>query len=453
MTISQAIVATHRFGLGPRPGELESALADPGGWVNNQIGKYSVPSFHGSKEILDLQTQSRVARSSQDQDLQRELTQKLRVATLEDASARIRLAIESETPFSERLVHFWSNHFAISLDKAAVAGIGGSFEAEAIRPNIFGRFEDLLMASSKHPGMLLYLDNAQSIGPDSRRGSRSERGLNENLAREILELHTLGVNGGYSQDDVTSFAKVITGWTVANQQLPERFVEQQGSFAYLDLAHEPGSQRVLGKTYRQSGIEQGEAVLKDLAIHPQTAEHIATKLARHFIQDDPPQRVIDALSNSFLQTGGDLSVLYKSLLAQDEIWAAQRQKYRAPFEWMVSVLRAVGYTNLPVASTQRADRQLNTSLETLGQSTWRPGSPAGWPDTADRWTSPDSLGKRIEWANTLAQQIGSNLPANRFLQTQYGTQVSADLAKAVSRAESNEQALVMAIMAPDSLRR
>jgi uncharacterized protein (DUF1800 family) len=451
MTISKAIVATHRFGLGPRPGDLDFVKSDPQAWLLNQIGQKSSIAFLASAEVLNRQAQNRQARQNQDEELSQRLTRQLALAHISDAATRIRHSITTDTPFAERLVHFWSNHFAISADKAAVSGIGGSFEGEAIRPNIFARFEDLLMASTKHPGMLLYLDNAQSTGPNSRGGSRSGRGLNENLAREILELHTLGVNGGYSQEDVTNFAKVITGWSVATGPAAERFGEIEGSFAYLELAHEPGDHRVLGRNYRQSGIAQGEAVLKDLAAHPKTAEHIATKLARHFISDDPPPSAVAAISKSFLDSGGDLSTVYKTLLHLDEVWDEERLKYRAPNEWMVSILRAVAY--IDNQSTGIRDNQLITSLATLGQPLWRPGSPAGWPDTADRWTSPDSLGKRIEWADTLAQKIGTNLPATEMLNTLYGTEVNPELVMAVSRAETNAQALVLVAMAPDALRR
>lgn len=461
MTISQAVIATHRLGLGPRPGDLAKVKTDPKGWLEGQIGVQTSIAFISSLEVLDLQAKVRQARAQQENDIQQQLSAELRTATNADSVARIQLAISSETPFAERLVHFWSNHFAISVDKFAIVGLGGSFEGEAIRPNIFGRFEDLLVASTKHPGMLQYLDNTQSTGPNSRFGSRpvggngsgNTRGINENLAREILELHTLGVNGGYTQEDVTSFAKILTGWSVASGLAVGRFGAVEGSFAYINFSHEPGRHGLLGKSYQNDGIKQGEAVLRDLSLHPKTAEHIATKLARHFIADDPPASAVEALTKSFLDSGGDLPSLYKTLLDLDELWLDERQKFRTPYEWLVAVLRGIDYSASQTGIGRRRNNQLILALDTLGQPTWRPGSPAGWPDVADRWTSPDSLGKRIEWANTMAQQIGSSLPVEQFIETLYGTTANADLVKSVGRAESNTQALVLAAMAPDTLRR
>ncbi len=453
MTISKAVIATHRFGLGPSPGDLEQVKTDPESWILRQIGIETSVSFLSSVEVLDLQSQNRQARISENQELRQQINQQMRAASIADAAARTRLAIDSDTPFVERLVHFWSNHFAISVDKAAIVGMGGSFEGEAIRPNIFGRFEDLLMASTKHPGMLLYLDNGQSTGPESRSGSRGNRDLNENLAREILELHTLGVNTGYSQEDVTNFAKVITGWSVATAPAAEHFGDVDGSFAYIDISHEPGRHTVLNKAYRQTGKEQGEAVLRDLAVHPKTAKHIATKLARHFIADEPPISAVEALTKSFVDTEGDLPSIYRTLIELDEVWQEASRKFRTPSEWLMANLRAMQYEGSQARRAQVRDNQLVVALDTLGQPIWRPGSPAGWPDIADRWTSPDSLGKRIEWANAMSQQIDSNLPAETLVQTLYGHTASENLTKAVSRAKSNAQALVLVAMAPVSLRR
>lgn len=451
MSISQAVIASHRLGLGPHPGDLELIKADPKAWLLSQIGAESDVVFLSSQEVLELQSQIREARNQQNESQIQEISASLRRAGISDAAARIRQGIETKTPFAERLVHFWSNHFAISLDKGAVSGLGGSFEGEAIRPHVFGRFEELLLASTTHPGMLLYLDNAQSIGPNSQAGSRRNRGINENLAREILELHTLGVRGGYSQEDVTNFAKILTGWSVAAPQVSERANTIVGSFAYLERAHEPGRHTLLGKSYADNGMEQGLAVLKDLATHEKTAEHIATKLARHFIADEPPLSAIEALKNSFLQSGGDLSSLYKTLVELDQVWQPSETKIRTPQEWMTAILRGVGDTNLGRRALR--DNQLVGSLNTLGQPVWRPGSPAGWPDEADRWTGSDALGKRIEWANTVAQQLAGRLPAEQWQTTLFGTSLDENLASSVARAESNAQALVLVAMAPGMMRR
>ena len=195
----------------------------------------------------------------------------------------------------------------------------GSFEREAIRPHVLGRFGDMLVAVEQHPAMLFFLDNEQSLGPSSRAGINRHRGLNENLAREIMELHTLGVNGGYTQDDVTSFARVITGWTFAGRQ---GVLGAAGSFVFNANAHEPGAQRVLGKIYEANGVAQGEAVLADIACHPSTATFISTKLARHFVADDPPPALVAKLQDIFVRTDGDLRLLANALIDADEAWTA-----------------------------------------------------------------------------------------------------------------------------------
>ncbi len=221
-----------------------------------------------------------------------------------EALARFQRATLSEAGFVERLVTFWSNHFCISASKGGpVRILAGAFEREAIRPHVLGRFSDMLLAVEQHPAMLLFLDNQQSLGPSSRAGINRKRGLNENLAREILELHTLGVGGGYTQQDVTSLARIITGWTFVG---PDGRLGDPGNFAFNVNAHEPGSHTLLGKSYPDTGLAQGHDALKDLARHPSTAKFIATKLARHFVADVPPPALVARLAQRFTKTDGDL---------------------------------------------------------------------------------------------------------------------------------------------------
>src|SRR3954471_11115965 len=228
--------------------------------------------------------------------------------------ARTNAALATQAPFVERMVHFWANHFAVSADKLTVIGMAGLLEFEAIRPHVLGKFADMLVAVERHPAMLLYLDQAQSIGPNSRAGQiaarfgRQRRGLNENLAREILELHTLGVNGGYSQADVTEFARVLTGWTVdgLTRGPMQRMIGgngRPGDFHFAELIHEPGTRNVAGRVYAQDGEAQGLAVLADLAADPRTARHLATKLTRHFAGDDPPPAMVERLTQTWLHSG------------------------------------------------------------------------------------------------------------------------------------------------------
>ena len=248
---------------------------------------------------------------------------------LKEIKAKLDAALAAEIGFAERLVWFWSNHFCVSAEK--VPNMAGGYEREAIRPHILGRYVDMLLAVEGHPAMLVYLDNFISIGPNSVAGINRTRGLNENLAREILELHTLGVRTGYSQDDVLSFAKVLTGWTIisANDN-PEHGAE----FIFNRRLHEPGPQRVMDRTYADTGVEQGRAVLKELARHPATATHVATKLARHFVADEPSPALVERLDKIFRDTDGDLKEIAKGLIAAPEAWTPVQSKLKRPSEWV-----------------------------------------------------------------------------------------------------------------------
>jgi uncharacterized protein (DUF1800 family) len=239
-----------------------------------------------------------------------------------EAKAHYDGAVRAEIGFAERLVWFWSNHFCINSDDTVQAG---AYEREAIRPHVLGKFVDLLIAAESHSAMLNYLGNSASMGPNSVAGINRDRGLNENLGREILELHTLGVRAGYTQDDVVSFAKVITGWTTYLPDLPER----GGEFVFYPRFHEPGPQTVLGNTYRDTGFEQGKAVLADLARHPATALHVATKLARHFVADEPPATLVETLRRKFVETDGDLWQVARDLDPRRRFQRSRRPAHRA----------------------------------------------------------------------------------------------------------------------------
>ena len=251
-----------------------------------------------------------------------------------EALARLQRGMIADCGFAERLVVFWSNHFCISANKGGLARMwAGSFEREAIRPFVLGRFGDMLKAVEQHPAMLFFLDNQQSLGPESRAGQNRKRGLNENLAREILELHTLGVGGGYSQADVTSLARIITGWTFAGRQGQ---LGAPGSFVFNANAHQPGAQHLMSKIYEDTGVAQGEAALADIARHPSTAKFIATKFVRHFVADDPPPALVARLQEVFRRSDGDLKALATALLDSDEAWAAPMTKLRSPYEFLVA---------------------------------------------------------------------------------------------------------------------
>lgn len=364
-----------------------------------------------------------------------------------DIGLRVNIAVSSETPFIERLVHFWSNHFSVSAQKPGTHFQVGNHEFTAIRPNVLGKFSDLLKAAVLHPAMLMYLDQFQSIGPNSMAQRRMRRrGLNENLAREIMELHTLGVDGGYSQKDVTEFARALTGWTIGGLARLDRFADPQpGGAVFVQVAHEPGTRTIMGKTYRAEGAKQAIEVLDDLAAHPSTARFVATKLARHFAGDTPPESLVARLETDFRETGGDLTSLTRTLIEAPECWAEGPVKYRQPHEWLISVLRLGGAGSLE-------DRHIANGLRQLGQLPWRAPSPAGYDDIEGSWAGPDALFRRVD----LAERIARNLPAGDVLsraEAAFPGALSDHTRTWLSRAESDRQALGLLFVAPEMMRR
>jgi uncharacterized protein (DUF1800 family) len=368
-------------------------------------------------------------------------------------------AINSPAPFVERLVHFWANHFAVSIDKFIIVGLAGQLEFDAIRPNVLGSFRDMLFAVERHPAMLLYLDQAQSIGPNSAAGQIAQRrqaaqkpGLNENLAREILELHTLGVRSVYSQADVTEFARAMTGWTVAGlgRGARARFAGTEGEpgdFVYADRLHEPGTRTILGQSWSQPGESQAAAVLDMLAVHPATAQHLSTKLARHFAGDDPPPALVARLQAAYLKSGGDLPTLYRVLIESPECWVAQPGKFKTPWEWTISAMRALGTSDV---ANNLATVGL---LKQLGQPVWQPGSPAGWDDVAASWAGPDAVLRRVEAAERMAQRTRDTIDARlRAAQILPGA-LGEVTAQAIARAESPGQGIALMLVAPEFMRR
>jgi len=355
-----------------------------------------------------------------------------------EVKARFDAALSPEIGFVERLVWFWSNHFCISAD--VTQSMAGGYEREAIRPHVLGRFGDMLLACEGHPAMLFYLDNSRSIGPKSVAGLVNTRGLNENLAREILELHTLGVRSVYSQDDVLSFAKVLTGWTIIPAATnPDR----GGEFVFNPRMHEPGPQTVIGKVYAQPDAAQGRAVLADLARHPATAAHVARKLARHFSADEPPPALVQRLEQCFLDTDGDLKQIAKALIEAPETWSEERSKLKRPSEWLLSAWRAIGVAPDPQRGLQ--------AMAYLGERMWRPNAPQGFPDVQTAWI--DGLAQRLDLANRVAELVQERIEPMTFIETALGPLASPETRQTIARAESRQQALTLALMAPEFQRR
>ena len=461
---SSSAIALNRFGLGARPGEPPPA--QPRRWLLAQFERYEarpapwagLPASPAL--VVDYAEQFRqLGRQASEADAQaarRRLARETRAHYQAAVQARAASALQTEAPFVERLVHFWANHFAVSIDKPAVTNLAGSFEAEAIRPHVLGRFEHLLLAAERHPAMLLYLDQVRSIGPGSAAARRALRanperraGLNENLAREILELHTLGVRSGYGQDDVTEFARALTGWSIAGAG-PGGWradtAAEPGSFMFYPALHEPGARTLLGRRYEAGGAEQAAAVLRDLATAPATAHHLATKLARHFVADQPPPALVERLAAVYLASGGDLPAVYRALIEAPQTWATAEAKFKTPWDWAVSAWRGLGrrdLENLPVAPL----------LVQLGQPVWRPGSPAGFDDVAASWAGPDALVRRVEVAQRLAAAAGPLVDARALAPQLLPGMVSEATGDAIARAESPSMALALLLASPEFLRR
>jgi uncharacterized protein (DUF1800 family) len=361
-----------------------------------------------------------------------------------EALARLQRAMIADCGFSERLVAFWSNHFCISAHKGELARIwAGSFEREAIRPHVLGRFGDMLKAVEQHPAMLFFLDNQQSLGPDSRAGQNRKRGLNENLAREIMELHTLGVGGGYTQDDVTSLARIITGWTFVGRQ---GLLGTPGTFVFNANAHQPGPQLLLGKTYQDMGLAQGEAALADIARHPSTAKFIATKFARHFVADDPPPALVARLAEAFRKSDGDLRIVATTLVDSEEAWKSPPTKIRSPYEYLVAAGRLLG--QIP----DDPSRYLG-GLNLLGQPLWSPSGPNGFADTNAAWAAPEGMKLRLDIASQVASRVADSVDPRNLLELVAADAASPETRHAIERAESRQQALALLLMSPEFQRR
>jgi uncharacterized protein (DUF1800 family) len=478
MITPDAVVAAQRFGFGASPTEMSTIQSDPRGWVRAQIKAETqlpgpvaaLPSTLDDQLAFFLwlrqyRKDAEAAKSDgTPMSVEKSYAQALYPRYQAAVKARFDSAIGTTTPVFERLVHFWSNHFVVSGAKPVAIALPPSFERDAIRPFVTGKFNDMLHAVVRHPAMLIYLDNVQSIGAHSEWAKHPPRrprqlaafpaptGLNENLAREILELHTVGVNGGYDQADVTSFANVITGWQIVTPRQFARFAALWAGigkdlFYFNPDAHEPGAHTVMGKTYPADGVEQGEAVLTDLAHHPATAQFIATKMARHFIADDPPPAAVARLAAVFTETDGDLGAVTRALVDCPEAWSAPGNKLKQPEEYLISAVRTLGGPPLQ-------PRQLLGSLNEMGQRPYMQLGPDGWSDQQDYWLSPDAIWKRIEWAQLAGRALaGTIAEPDAFATAVFGASLSASTRTAIGRAESPAQGIALLLAAPEFMRR
>ncbi len=465
-----AAIAVTRFGLGAKPGEIAAARVDPRGFLLAQIRRDgadqpqpgAATAQQRLAEFRDYQKDRQAAKSdpmSEANDPVKVAQKLLRTETAVDFTTRARLGATTDASFRERWTLFWANHFTVSATKLQIATVVGPYEQEAIRPHVFGRFEDLLVAAETHPAMLLYLDQAQSVGPDSQlvalmksgagrgQGLRDPQaarlsGLNENLAREILELHTLGVDGGYTQEDVTEFARAMTGLSVGG--LRDR--DQLGAPIFRSIAHEPGARTVLGRRYPAGGQGQTAAILADLAAHPSTARFVCTKLARHFVADAPPPSLVARLEQTWTSSGGDLARVAEALVRAPEAWTPEPAKFKTPYEFMISAWRSVG-------GAPRDISVLAPTLNAMGQKPFSPPSPKGWPDETAAWASPASVVARMAWSQSFADRaIGDRDPV-QLANDALGVRLSPRTATAIARAESRAEALALMLMSPEFQRR
>jgi len=449
----QASIATNRFGLGAKPNEITYAASDPKKWLIIQLNAKPILEFDTSlpnseqiglkleelrqekrefkKQAKKNKNKVKQTQKSVGKKYHRQIMRKLATDTLKQS-------ILSNNSLNWRLLDFFSNHFSISTKSPIMAAIGPTLEREAIAENLLGKFEDMLLAVTKHPAMLLYLNNEKSFGENSRAGKKG-KGLNENLAREILELHTLGVNTGYSQIDVIELAKGITGWSVAR---PKK--DKQSGFKFRAYGHEPGDRKLLNKTYKNNGVEQGEMMLIDIARREETALHLCTKLVIHFIKDKPDQNLVLKMKKTWMKTQGDIKQVIITMINAQESWHEAPQKYKTPREHLVSTYRALGKSKFN-------ERSLYYSLFNLGHKPLNAGSPAGYSDFIQDWDGASALMSRIDWASKISAKFKGNTKS--IMKSALDDSISEHSYKMVVRAESKKQAATLLIMSPEFIRR
>ncbi len=443
-------VAAHSFGLGARPGEIAEAGGDPRAWL---LGQLETPppqpkpvdggSFGSGRDLvvdylklLKLQKDPRALLAAFEIHKQN---------YLREMGARLALGIATKKPFAERLVWFWSNHFTVSAQDPRALALVGAFEREAIRPHIAGSFEDMLLAVVRHPGMQLYLDNARSIGPHSFAGRFAGLGLNENLGRELMELHTLGVDGGYTQADVIALANLLTGWSVDR----DGGGDDSTGFRYFPARHEPGSVVLRGKTY-SGGEEAAIAALKDLAHDPATARHVARRFAAHFIADEPPPDSVRRLETVFQQTNGNLKALAAAAVDDPLAWSPAK-KVRSPIEYVTAAMRFIGWPH--GGDMDRQVKGLMAGVRLMGQFPLAAPSPKGWPDDSQSWSGPDAVLNRIQWAREVGNRIPKEVDAVAAAEQGLGPLLQPATRAAMKSASGPGEAVALLLSSPEFQRR
>jgi uncharacterized protein (DUF1800 family) len=453
----EGAIAVQRFGLGGRQGDIAAASGNPKQWLLNQLEGVALQPqaldgrpFLGSGalvgELIEYRRQRRHEQAAgtygktMDDPAKAFFKEKVK-DYLREMAARFALGFTTEKPFSERLVWFWSNHFTVSaLSGPAVTEVG-AFEREAIRPHITGKFEDMLVAVTRHPAMQLYLNNVASIGPNSLAGKLSGRGLNENLGRELMELHTLGVDGGYTQADVIALAKILTGWSL------DKDGTGQG-FRYYPARHEPGDVVLRGKTYPSTGDDgQGLAALHDLAHDPATARHVARQFATAFVSDNPSPESVARLEHVFNNTGGDLKAFAVAVVDDPAAWKPDAGKLRSPIAYITAALRMLDWP-------QGGDREqqlkgIMAATRLMGEFPLAASSPKGWPLKSDAWSGPDAILNRLQWARELGNKMPQNFDAMRVADGALGPLIKPATRTAMKSASNGGEALALLVASPE----
>jgi uncharacterized protein (DUF1800 family) len=441
-------IAPIRFGYGLRLGEAPPG--DPEAWLEAQLARPGPPPAGATtSEAIRARAETVAQRQARDraeterraagnaEPMQAEPAARSPLVALQRAEARAwaEQRLGSGEPFRDRLVDFWVNHFTVSRRSGLVGALNGPLEREAIRPHVTGRFSDMLVAVTRHPAMLVYLDNHSSIGPGSQFGQRARRGLNENLAREVLELHSLSPAGGYTQADVQELAKILTGWSVALDREPFGFIWRPNT-------HEPGPKSLLGRTFAE-GPESQEAALRFLATRPATYRFLAAKLARHFCADDPAPAAVRAIEQALSRTEGDLGAASRALIGLPEAWEPPLRKFRSPQDYVLAAARATG--------GGRPDLVLG-GMAALGQVLWSAPQPNGWPDRTDDWAAPEAMMRRLDWAYTFAGRMERLDPA-AVAEAALGPFARAETVGAMRGAGSVRDALTLLFGSPEFMRR
>ena len=466
MSLDRTTLAALRFGTGLRPGQ--PSPDDPAALLAGLRAAAAAPPLVGPDEdarLLEAVRGLRDARAGA-AEAARAAAAERRGAPAADTAMEAEAMLAEETRalrreleslqmgalaraatsphgFGERMARFWSNHFAVSVMFPAHWSRVAAYEDQAIRPHMAGRFADLLAAAVRHPAMTIYLDQAASVGPNSPVGLRTGRGMNENLAREILELHTLGVGAPYGQDDVQALARLLTGTAVA-----------QGRYVWRRQRAEPGRVRLLGKAYAGASEDEMVRALHDLAAHPATAAHLSRKLAVHFVADDPPAALTAALTETWAATDGDLRAVCRTLLEHPAAWGPPGPKLRQPWELVVAALRAAAAQGDEIAAGARFPRAVTLgALAEMGQQPGRAPGPDGWPEAAEAWITPAGLSARLRWGARLGRVLAPDLDPRDFARAALGPALGEKAAFAVAAASERWEAYAVFLASPDFNRR